>query len=173
MTFHYVDELVTGNESQLRLYYWKETSERWVRAGGRVDPVANIVQAEITQTGIYGLFVDPNVSGAMASVIDDLHLDPNPFSPNGDGRYDDLSIQFTLNTAALLRVEIYDVTGGLIRTLFAETRFTRGGHNLIWNGRDFEGKTVPFGFYFVFIFAKSAQEELPIAKMARGVGVIR
>jgi len=173
LTFHYVDELVTGNESQLRLYYWNETTDRWVRAGGRVDMTANIVQADITQTGIYGLFVDPNVSGAMASVIDDLHLDPNPFSPNEDGLYDHLSIQFTLNTAALLRVEIYDITGDLIKTLFDETRFARGGHNLIWDGRDIKGEIVPFGFYFVFIFAKSAQEELPIAKIARGVGVIR
>jgi len=138
-----------------------------------VDTVANIVQADITQMGIYGLFVDPNVSGAMASIIDDVHFDPNPFSPNGDGLYDDLSIQFTLNTAALLRVEIYDIDGEPVRTLFVEERFSRGGHNIIWDGRDGRRNVVPFGFYFVFIFAKSEREELPIAKLARGVGVIR
>jgi hypothetical protein len=173
LTFHYVDDLVDGRESQLRLYCWKETTERWVRAGGRVDAVANIVQADITQMGIYGLFLDPNVSGTMTSVIDDVHFDPNPFSPNGDGLYDDLSIQFTLNTAALLRVEIYDINGDRLRILFEEERFARGGHNIIWDGRDSKRQIVPFGFYFVFIFAKSEREELPIAKLARGVGVIR
>jgi len=173
LTFHYVDQLVNGRESQLRLYGWNEITERWVRAGGRVDTLANIVQADITQTGIYGLFVDPNVSGAMTSIIDDVNFDPNPFSPNGDGLYDDLSIQFTLNTAALLRVEIYDINGELVRTLFEEERFSRGGHNIIWDGRDFRRNIVSFGFYFVFIFAKSEREELPIAKLARGVGVIR
>ncbi len=173
LTFHYLDDPLISNENQLRLYHWSEITDRWSRAGGRVDPLANIVQADVIPMGIYGLFVDPNVSGAMANVIDDVHLDPNPFSPNGDGLYDDLSIQFTLNTAALLRMEIYDVNGELVKTLFDEERFPRGGHNVIWDGRDLEGDTVPFGFYFVFVFAKSEREELPIAKLARGVGVIR
>ncbi len=173
LTFHYTQDQVSGNESQLRLYNWNEGTQRWARTGGRVDPAANIVQAQITQTGIYGLFVDPGVSGEVASVIDDVHLDPNPFSPNGDGLYDDLSIQFSLNTAALLRIEIYDITGQLTRILAEEKHFTRGGHNLIWDGRDAQGDIVSFGFYFVFIYAKSEREELPLAKLARGVGVIR
>ena len=29
------------------------------------------------------------------------------------------------------------------------------------------------GFYFIFIIAKSEREELPLAKLTRGVGVIR
>jgi hypothetical protein len=173
LTFHYAQNQSRGSEGQLRLYRWNETTDRWARSGGRVDAEANIVQAQITQPGIYGLFVDPDVSGAVASVIDDVHLDPNPFSPNGDGLYDDLSIQFSLNTAALLRIEVYDINGELVKTLAEERRFASGGHNFIWDGRDLEGKTVPFGFFFVFIFAKSEREELPLAKLARGVGVIR
>lgn len=173
LTFHYAHDPAGGSESQLRLYHWSESTDRWARAGGRVDPEANIVQAMITQPGIYGLFVDPDVTGAVASVIDDVHFDPNPFSPNGDGRYDDLSIQFSLNTAALLRIEIYDINGELVKILAQERRFASGGHNVIWDGRDQQGDTVPFGFYFIFIFAKSEREELPLAKMARGVGVIR
>ncbi|MFC1682974.1 hypothetical protein ACFL0G_02035 [Candidatus Zixiibacteriota bacterium] len=173
LTFHYIQDQVTGAESRLRLYHWNEGTQRWARAGGRVDATANIVQTMITQTGTYGLFVDPDVSGAIASVIDDVHLDPNPFSPNGDGFYDDLSIQFTLNTNSLLRVEVYDINGRLIKRLLEDRRFLRGGHNVIWNGRDLDGETVPMGFYFIFIFAKSEREELPLAKLTRGVGVIR
>jgi hypothetical protein len=180
LTFHYTEDLlpytedlVPQNEGRLRIYRWNDRTQRWTRSGGRVGTTANIVQAQITQTGIYGLFVDPGVSGEVASVIDDVHLDPNPFSPNGDGLYDDLSIQFSLNTAALLRIEIYDITGQLTRILAEEKHFTRGGHNLIWDGRDARGDIVSFGFYFVFIYAKSEREELPLAKLARGVGVIR
>ena len=180
LTFHYTEDLlpytedlVPQDEGRLRIYHWNDITQRWARAGGRVDPAANIVQAQITQAGIYGLFVDPDVSGSVATVIDDVHFDPNPFSPNGDGLYDDLSIQFTLNTAALLRMEVFDINGQLIKTLALYKRFSRGGHNLIWNGRDTRGKTVPFGFYFIFIYAKSEREELPLAKLTRGVGVIR
>jgi hypothetical protein len=138
-----------------------------------VDTEANIVRAQIAQTGTYGLFLDSDVSGTMRTVIDDVHFDPNPFSPNNDGLYDDLSIQFTLNTNALVHVEVYDINGQRIKTLAKNRRFTRGGHNIIWDGRNKEGEPSPVGFYIVFLFVKSEREELPLAKFTRGVAIIR
>jgi len=173
LTFHYTADQVPNNQSLLRIYRWSPATQRWSRAGGRVGTAAGIVQAEITQAGIYGLFVDPDVSGALEAVIDDVHFDPNPFSPNNDGLYDDLSIQFSLNTNALTRIEVYDINGRLIKILADDRRFTRGGHNVIWNGRNLDGKIVPAGFYIIFLFVKSEREELPLAKLSRGVAVIR
>ena len=173
LSFHFTAEQVPQNQNLLRIYRWSEPTQRWSRSGGRVGTAAGIVQAEITQAGIYGLFVDPGVSGALESVIDDVHFDPNPFSPNNDGLYDDLSIQFSLNTNALARIEIYDINGRLIKILADDARFTRGGHNVTWDGRDLDGETVPAGFYIVFLFVKSEREELPLAKLSRGVAVIR
>jgi len=173
LSFHYTAQQVSQNQNLLRIYRWSETTQRWSRSGGRIGTAAGIVRAEITQAGIYGLFVDPDVSGAMESVIDDVHFDPNPFSPNNDGLYDDLSIQFSLNTNALARIEIYDINGQLIKILADDERFARGGHNVIWDGRDLDGETVPVGFYIVFLFVKSEREELPLAKLSRAVAVIR
>jgi hypothetical protein len=173
LTFHYTEDLVPGNENLLRIYRWNARTQRWTRSGGRIGATANIVQAQITQMGIYGLFLDPDVSGTIDSIIDDVHFDPNPFSPNNDGLYDDLSIQFSLNTTALLRIEVYDINGRLVKRLAQDRRFARGGHNIIWNGHDLEGQPVPLGFYIVFLLAKSDREELPLAKLTRGVAVIR
>ncbi len=173
LTFHYTAGQVSNDQNLLRIYRWSPATQRWSRAGGRVGTAAGIVQAEITQAGIYGLFVDRDVSGAFEAVIDDVHLDPNPFSPNNDGLYDDLSIQFSLNTNALTRIEVYDINGQLIKILADDRRFTRGGHNVIWDGRNLDGETVPLGFYIIFLFVKSEREELPLAKLSRGVAVIR
>jgi hypothetical protein len=173
LSFHYIAGQVTGNQNLLRIYHWSEKTQRWARSGGRIGAAAGIVEAEITRAGIYGLFIDPGVSGSLESVIDDVHFDPNPFSPNGDGLYDDLSIQFSLNTNALARIEIYDINGRLIKILADDERFNRGGHNVIWDGRDLDGEAVPVGFYIVFLFVKSDREELPLAKLSRGVAVIR
>jgi hypothetical protein len=173
LTFHYTEEQSVGGEEHLRIYRWDDRTQRWTRSGGRVGTAANIVQAEISQAGVYGLFLDPDVSGAMDAVIDDVHFDPNPFSPNDDGLYDELSIQFTLNTNALARIEVYDINGQLIKTLAEDRHFTRGGHNVIWDGRNLDGETVELGFYIVFLFVKSEREELPLARLARGVAVIR
>jgi hypothetical protein len=173
LTFHYTADQVSGDQNRLRLYRWSETTQRWARWGGRVGASAGIVLADITQTGIYGLFIDPDVSGALDTVIDDVHFDPNPFSPNGDGLYDEISIQFALNTNALTRIKIYDISGRLIKILVDDQHFTRGGHNIIWDGRDLNGDIVPVGFYIVFLYVKSVREELPLAKLTRGVAVIR
>jgi hypothetical protein len=173
LTFHYTADQVSQGQTRLRIYRWSETTQRWSRSGGRVGTAAGIVQADITQTGIYGLFIDPDVSGSIEAVIDDVHFDPNPFSPNNDGLYDDLSIQFTLNTNALTRIEVYDINGQLIKILVNDESFTRGGHNIIWDGRDLDGETVPVGFYIIFLFVKSEREELPLAKFTRGVAIIR
>lgn len=174
LMFHYTDEQVDGlNEDILRIYYWNEESERWTRCGGHPDPEANVVTAEIVDLGIYGLFEDPNVSREITQVIDDVNLDPNPFSPNKDGLYDNLSIQFSLNTDALVSISIYNIEGKLIRTLIGSERFLKGVHNKIWDGCDEDGNYVPYGFYFVLIYAKSTTAELPLAKITKGVGVIR
>jgi flagellar hook assembly protein FlgD len=109
----------------------------------------------------------------ISEVIDDVRIDPNPFSPNGDGLYDILSIQFTLNTDALVTISVYDLAGELIRRLSHERSFLEGVQNVVWDGRDDSGSYVPYGFYFVFLYAKSSVTELPIAKFTKGIGVIR
>lgn len=66
---------------------------------------------------------------------------PNPFNPQ-------VSIAYALPEAGPLRVQVLDVRGHLVRTLFdAPVQETRG--RLIWNGRDGEGRQAASGVYLV------------------------
>jgi len=74
---------------------------------------------------------------------------PNPFTPNGDGLNDELSLTFKVRevvTQRALCVEIYDLSGRRIRTLIARTA-TTGAHEFTWDGRDDSGRKVSPGVY--------------------------
>ncbi|RKX22331.1 MAG: hypothetical protein DRP45_11485 [Candidatus Zixiibacteriota bacterium] len=68
-------------------------------------------------------------------------LAPNPF-------INDLQIEFTLPDACPVSLRVYDATGRLIRTIL-DRRLKAGLHRYSWNGRDFLGKKVSQGVYFI------------------------
>jgi hypothetical protein len=65
---------------------------------------------------------------------------PNPFNPQ-------TTIAFSLPQESHVRVEVYDMTGRLVRVLADEMR-TSGEHSVIWDGRDAAGSRVASGTYF-------------------------
>ncbi len=70
---------------------------------------------------------------------------PNPFNPV-------TTIAFDIVEAGRVRIDIYDVSGRMVRTLLNESR-DPGRHRIEWNGRDNSGSTVPSGIYFYRINA--------------------
>jgi hypothetical protein len=64
---------------------------------------------------------------------------PNPFSPM-------TTIRFELPQAGPSAVRIYDPAGRLVRTLI-EDRLGAGVHQVVWNGRDAEGRALNSGVY--------------------------
>jgi PKD repeat protein len=66
---------------------------------------------------------------------------PNPFNPSTTIRYD-------LSRPDNVMVAIFDVRGGLIRTL-VNARQAAGANSVIWDGRDNRGVRVHSGVYFV------------------------
>lgn len=70
---------------------------------------------------------------------------PNPFNPT-------TTITFSLLSAANARLEIYDATGRLGRTLVDEN-LAEGPHQVLWDGRDKSGSRVNSGVYFYRITA--------------------
>lgn len=73
----------------------------------------------------------------------DLGIDvfPNPFSRS-------LAIRYSLPRAGRVKLSIYDLRGGLTRTLLDEFQ-AGGGHALEWNGLNQRGAPVPAGAYFL------------------------
>ncbi len=72
---------------------------------------------------------------------------PNPFNATTE-------IQFTLPASQEVIVELYDISGSLVRTLFSGAAHS-GLNTLVWNGRDNSGKFVSSGVYFVRLRTKT------------------
>ncbi|HZM17258.1 MAG TPA: right-handed parallel beta-helix repeat-containing protein [Candidatus Krumholzibacteria bacterium] len=66
---------------------------------------------------------------------------PNPFNPT-------TTIRFELEHVAPVRLEIFDLTGRLVRTLLQGTQGA-GAHGILWDGRDGRGERVPSGVYLL------------------------
>lgn len=65
---------------------------------------------------------------------------PNPFNPT-------TWIPYELRNAGEVRLDIFDVTGRLVRTLI-DGPVTEGAHFAVWNGRDGQDAPVTSGVYF-------------------------
>ncbi len=82
-----------------------------------------------------------------------LTLSPNPFSPDGDGFEDFLSIAYSLPAiSSQLRIRIFDVAGRIVRTLANNEPASSAG-TILWNGFDDYSQRVRIGMYIIFVEA--------------------
>lgn len=65
---------------------------------------------------------------------------PNPFNPMTE-------LKFSIPQDTRVRLNLYDVSGRLVRSLLAES-MPAGHHSVTWNGRDNSGREVASGAYF-------------------------
>jgi len=78
-----------------------------------------------------------------------ITLQPNPFSPNEDGKDDNLVIDYNLSeTDFLLKVRVFDRYGREIRTLADGEPAGRSG-TIIWDGLDDSGRKNRIGYYII------------------------
>jgi flagellar hook assembly protein FlgD len=68
---------------------------------------------------------------------------PFPQPAHGEQR-----LSWRLQAPAVVRVDVYDVSGRRIRSL-ARGRFPAGTHTISWDGRGEDGRPVPAGVYFL------------------------
>jgi len=82
-----------------------------------------------------------------------LTMEPNPFSPDGDGHEDHLFIRYKLDHPDyLIRVRVFDRYGRYIKTL-AESHNAGFEGTLIWDGRTSNGGRTRIGIYIVLLEA--------------------
>ncbi|HPF36842.1 MAG TPA: M4 family metallopeptidase, partial [Candidatus Krumholzibacteria bacterium] len=101
--------------------------------------------------GVYQPWADTvlpiEVSGFATSVLDVVDprnlvqsVSPNPFNPS-------TAFRLRLPQASTVSLNIYDVSGRLIRTLLAQASMDMGEHQVRWDGRDGGGSPVAAGVY--------------------------
>lgn len=81
-------------------------------------------------------------------------LDPNPFSPNGDGIDDIVLITWKLPVAAAkIKLQVLNPKEQPVRTLLNNTT-SKAEQSTLWDGRNREGQTVAPGVYLLDIEAQ-------------------
>jgi hypothetical protein len=95
--------------------------------------------------------INLHFSEPLSDVIDDsprrndnflqlMQNRPNPFNPS-------TTIEYALNQAGKVDVDIYDAAGRQVRTL-VDGEEAAGMHHVVWDGRDDEGYEMPSGKYY-------------------------
>jgi hypothetical protein len=100
-----------------------------------------------TNSKVYDVWESPTVTSVAKLPMGNLLAQnyPNPFNPI-------TTVSFTLKSTLYVELKIYDVKGRLIRVLLGKT-MESGRHDLLWNGKDKNGESVPTGVYFCQLIA--------------------
>ena len=120
------------------------TINRFVRAGFLFS-----LLALLPANGVMAYFM-PILPGHVArsiASVGDLTLNavyPRIFTPNGDGYNDKVTFNFTNPEALPLSGQIFDLPGAQVASLKAGSDPTS---QLVWDGKDSDGRTVPGGIY--------------------------
>jgi len=78
-------------------------------------------------------------------------INPNPFSPDGDGFEDFGIINFDLTQPlSQVRIKVFDSSGRLVRSL-AENRLASSNNSVIFDGMDESGQPLRIGIYILLI----------------------
>ena len=87
---------------------------------------------------------------ADGSLIGEIEVVPNPFTPNGDGINDvaEFAFQvFKIQGQKVMLLEVYSLSGRLLRRLENPAAHAAGLQRLVWDGRDDSGQLAPPGLY--------------------------
>jgi len=72
---------------------------------------------------------------------------PNPFHLSGNNRTNSTMINFSLNEASDVRIEVYNMKGQKVKTLTNDF-YTAADHHVTWDGTDDNNRNVSSGIYF-------------------------
>jgi len=104
----------------------------------------------IIDMGCYEFGAEPYVSsGEEVVVLDDIDLYnyPNPFNPSGAGRSPSTTISFNIPETGDIKLEVFNIKGQKVKTLI-DCYSAPGKYEVIWDGKDDNGKQVSSGVYF-------------------------
>ena len=96
-------------------------------------------------------------TGIAPRLLVDTKIEPNPFTPNGDGKNDETAVKFYVANLAVpraLTLTVFDVAGRVVRNLFRDEVLAGAYVDLTairWDGRNNDGKIVRPGVYIIKI----------------------
>ncbi len=164
-----------GSASQYRLAVWQEGREEEkqvydalqaslqltepLRSGEWFWQVESRDEAGNCASSEQGSFTVNKVLPATLEILN-LQAGPNPFAPNGNGRYEQLQVSYSLTQPATVQIKIFNLAGKEVyrRSSFPEAA---GDHFFLWDGRDGQGRRVAGGADLLAITADSPERKAP------------
>ncbi len=143
----FTQPILTESEATLEidfnttLFFSENKYPSHIVSSGTPDNPQLVEQAESTWT--------INTIGIPAGPLVSVQAKPNPFSPNGDGLFDETIISYFVAKIAYpqpVSIKIYDLNGDKIRTLH-DQRDPAFFYEIPWDGRDDSGHLVAPGVY--------------------------
>jgi len=96
------------------------------------------------------------------AVLSDLTAIPNPFSPDGDGTYDETELSYTLDDSLWTVAAVEDSSGGVVRELWSGFQ-AADSYSYDWDGRDTGGEIAADGWYTFAVTAGSERMTLSLS----------
>ncbi len=136
-----LNEAGIQKEENLALFGWNPDMQEWYLIGGKVDTDNNWVVVNLNHLSTFAIF-------EAVPPLGEVRWSYNPFSPNGDGIADTTTMSISMNKSpnGQAKVEIYDRSSKLIRTLIYEEGIS-GYISISWDGKDENGRLVGIGPY--------------------------
>ncbi|MFC1713375.1 FlgD immunoglobulin-like domain containing protein [Candidatus Poribacteria bacterium] len=147
------------DDERLSLYSWDRFQEKWIRAGGEVDPHQKSVTATVNYLALFAIMQDDssvqNEPTSDSLEILDIQLSPNTYFAPEINR---LTIHYRIggdpHQPVAVTVIIYDIMGRLVRELLHESPKYPGWNTDQWDGTDEAGETVKNGRYILLVTAE-------------------
>ena len=175
LSLHFPRYLLDGEApGELEFFHFEDRSQRWILVGAHGERAGATVTALTQDLGTWAVFRHP-IEIDTSALVTGLQLSPNPFSPNGDGLYDELNITYVLPFETDSSVlEVFDVRGQRVRILrlFAGDGVTNRTLGLTWDGKDDGGREVPMGIYVVRVEVKEKNSPR-VERATAAVAVVR
>jgi hypothetical protein len=162
----YPQQLFVG--SDLGVYYASAPAYAWQALGTGMPnvPVLDLKFHQPTRNLVAGTHgrsmfrldlsqvttVDDAPEQARAALLGNF---PNPFNPSTE-------IRFSLAEPGPVTLEIFDVSGRLVRQLLQDESLPAGTQSRIWNGQTDKGESAPSGVYFLRLVAGNDSHSLKI-----------
>ena len=125
-----------GNEVHSHTY--TSDGHYGVKAQARCSTHTTIVSA--WSTVLQGVTIGTDKVDETAPIVFSLAQNyPNPFNPS-------TSISYTLGASGIVYLDIYNISGQLVRTLVNSYKI-QGRYTVVWDGFDEDGKNVSAGLY--------------------------
>ncbi|NNE44366.1 MAG: T9SS type A sorting domain-containing protein, partial [Gemmatimonadetes bacterium] len=121
------------------------------------DSLFSTVNPIVLDTGYFNDCLGVTGVNDLAALVGDRMLEagrPNPLRAQ-------TVISYTLPVAGPVTLDVYDVRGRHVRNLVNEVR-PEGRSNVVWNGRQSNGASLPTGVYFYRLVAGDVKESRKI-----------